>query len=191
MLNKIWAVMILCGIVTAAFTGNIAQVGISILDSSKEAVNLCITMLGIMSMWSGIIGIAAKAGVIKGLTDLIRPVLKFLFPDIPREHIANEYIASNMISNVLGLGWAATPAGLMAMKELKKLNNDSHTASVDMCTFLIINMSSLQLIPVNIIAYRSQYGSVSPSGILLAGIIATTCSTLVGTAFALIAKRAG
>ena len=116
MLNKIWAVMILCGIVTAAFTGNIAQVGISILDSSKEAVNLCITMLGIMSMWSGLIGIAAKAGVIKGLTDLIRPVLKFLFPEIPRGHIVNEYIASNMISNVLGLGWAATPAGLMAMK---------------------------------------------------------------------------
>lgn len=190
MLNKIWAVMVLCGIVVAAFTGSVGQVGISILDSSKEAVNLCITMLGIMSMWNGVINIAAKAGVIRGLTDFIRPVLKFLFPDIPRDHVANEYIASNMISNVLGLGWAATPAGLKAMKELKRLNNNSTGASADMCTFLIINMSSLQLIPVNIIAYRSQYGSVSPSGILLAGIIATACSTLAGTVFALVARRA-
>lgn len=191
MLNKIWAFMILVGIIVSAFTGSIGTVGISILDSSKEAVNLCITMLGIMSMWNGIINIAVKAGLIGGLTELIRPILKFLFPDIPREHVVNEYIASNMISNVLGLGWAATPAGLMAMKELKKLNNNDSVASVDMCTFLIINMSSLQLIPVNIIAYRSQYGSVSPSGIVLAGIIATTCSTIAGTIFALIARRAG
>ena len=191
MLNKIWAFMILTGIVVSAFAGCLGTVGISILDSSKEAVNLCITMLGIMAMWNGIINIADKAGIITGLTELIRPVLKLLFPDIPREHVVNEYIASNMISNVLGLGWAATPAGLMAMKELKKLNNNSKVASVDMCTFLIINMSSLQLVPVNVIAYRSQYGSVSPSGILLAAILATTCSTVAGTIFALVARRAG
>lgn len=189
MLNKLWAVMILAGITIAAFTGDIGQVGLSILDSSKEAVNLCITMLGIMAMWNGIICIAEKSGIIKGLTECIKPLLKFLFPEIPKDHVVNEYIASNIISNVLGLGWAATPAGLKAMKELKKLNNNSLTSSTDMCTFLIINMSSLQLIPVNIIAYRSQYGSVSPSGIVLAGIIATTFSTLAGTAFALIAGR--
>lgn len=191
MLGKIWAFMILTGIVVSAVTGCLGSVGISILDSSKEAVNLCITMLGIMAMWNGIINIADKAGIITRLTEMIRPVLKLLFPDIPRDHVVNEYIASNMISNVLGLGWAATPAGLMAMKELKKLNNNSKVASVDMCTFLIINMSSLQLVPVNVIAYRSQYGSVSPSGILLAGIIATTCSTVAGTIFALAAGRAG
>ena len=191
MLNKIWAYMILIGIVVASFTGCISDVGVTLLDSSREAVSLCITMLGIMSLWTGLMNVAKKAGVISGMTRLIMPVLKVLFPGIPSGHIVYEYIASNMISNVLGLGWAATPVGLKAMRELKKLNNDSTVASTNMCTFLIVNMSSLQLIPVNIIAYRSQYGSVSPSGILLAGIIATTCSTVAGTIFALAAGRAG
>jgi len=189
MLNKIWAVMILAGIVIASFNGKMGQVGTELIGSSREAVELCITMLGIMSLWTGLIAIAKKAGIIRGLTRGISPLLAVLFPDIPKEHIVNEYIASNMVSNVLGLGWAATPMGLKAMKELKKLNRDSDIASRDMCTFLIINMSSLQLIPVNIIAYRSQYGSVSPSGILVAAIIATTCSTAAGVIFSLIAGR--
>jgi spore maturation protein A len=94
-----------------------------------------------------------------------------------------------MIANILGLGWAATPMGLMAMKELKALNHDSEVASCDMCTLLIINISSLQLIPVNIIAYRSQYGSVNPAEILAAGLVATFCSTCVGIVFSVLARK--
>ena len=189
MLNKLWGIMILLGIVFAAFTGRIGDVGTAALDSSKEAVTLCVTMLGIMSMWTGLMNIAKKAGIIDGLTRALRPVLAFLFPGVPREHKANEYMAANMISNVLGLGWAATPVGLKAMEELKKLNQSSHIASTDMCTFLIINISSLQLIPVNIIAYRSQYGSVSPTAILGMGLAATIISTMAGVILSVVARN--
>ena len=122
MLNKLWGFMILIGILFAASTGQIAEVGTAAIDSSKEAVTLCITMLGIMSMWTGLMNIAKKAGIIDALTRALRPVLAFLFPGVPKEHKANEYMAANIISNVLGLGWAATPVGLKAMEELKTLN---------------------------------------------------------------------
>ncbi len=191
MLNKLWGFMILIGILYAACTGRIGDVGTAALDSSKEAVTLCITMLGIMSMWTGLMNIAKKAGIIDALTRGLRPVLAFLFPGVPKDHKANEYMAANMISNVLGLGWAATPAGLKAMEQLKELNHGSHIASADMCTFLIINISSLQLIPVNIIAYRSQYGSVSPTAIIGMGLLATIVSTSAGVIFSIIARKAG
>lgn len=189
MLNKLWGFMILLGILFAAAMGRIGDVGTAAIDSSKEAVTLCITMLGIMSMWTGLMNIAKKAGIIDALTRALRPVLAFLFPGVPREHKANEYMAANIISNVLGLGWAATPVGLKAMEELKKLNHGSHVASTDMCTFLIINISSLQLIPVNIIAYRSQYGSVAPTSIIGMGLVATLISTAAGVIFSVIARR--
>ena len=191
MLNKLWGLMILAGILFAAFTGRIGNVGTAAIDSSKEAVTLCITMLGVMSMWTGLMNIAKKAGIIDALTKGLRPVLAFLFPGVPEDHKANEYMAANMISNVLGLGWAATPAGLKAMEELKELNHGSHIASADMCTFLIINISSLQLIPVNIIAYRSQYGSVSPTSIIGMGLVATIISTAAGVVFSVIARKVG
>ena len=183
MLNKLWGFMILIGILFAAATGKIGEIGTAALDSSKEAVTLCITMLGIMSMWTGLMNIAKKAGIIDALTKALRPVLAFLFPGVPKEHKANEYMAANMISNVLGLGWAATPVGLKAM------DHGSHIASADMCTFLIINISSLQLIPVNIIAYRSQYGSASPASILGMGLVATIVSTAAGVIFSVIARK--
>lgn len=191
MLNKLWGFMILMGIFFAAFNGRIGQIGTAAIDSSKEAVTLCITMLGVMSMWTGLMNIAKKAGIIDALTRRLRPVLAFLFPGVPADHKANEYMAANMISNVLGLGWAATPAGLKAMEELKELNQGSHIASADMCTFLIINISSLQLIPVNIIAYRSQYGSVSPTSIIGMGLVATIISTAAGVLFSVIARKVG
>lgn len=181
--------MLLGGIIVAAFTGKVGDAGTAAIDSSKEAVMLCIAMLGVMSMWTGIMNVAKKAGLIDAMTRALRPVLRFLFPDIPREHVVNEYIAANMIANMLGLGWAATPYGLKAMEEMKELNEGSHIASPDMCTFLIINISSLQLIPVNIIAYRSQYGSVSPTSIIGMGLIATLVSTAVGVLFATMARK--
>lgn len=189
MLNKLWGIMLLGGIIVAAFTGKVGDAGTAAIDSSKEAVMLCIAMLGVMSMWTGIMNVAKKAGLIDAMTRALRPVLRFLFPDIPREHVVNEYIAANMIANMLGLGWAATPYGLKAMEEMKELNEGSHIASPDMCTFLIINISSLQLIPVNIIAYRSQYGSVSPTSIIGMGLIATLVSTAVGVLYATMARK--
>ena len=197
MLNKLWGFMILLGILFAAATGHIGDVGTAAIDSSKEAVTLCVTMLGIMSMWTGLMNIAKKAGIIDALTRGLRPVLAFLFPGVPREHKANEYMAANMISNVLGLGWAATPMGLKAMKEFAALererngNENVTKASDEMCTFLVINISSLQLIPVNVIAYRSQYGSVNPAAVVLPGLAATIVSTVVAIIFCRIMCRKG
>lgn len=190
MLNYIWGFMIIIGTVFGFLTGSINEVGNGSLQGAKEAVTLCITMLGVMSMWTGLMEIARQAGIMEKMTKALMPVIRFLFPDIPKGHIVQEYIASNMMANILGLGWAATPMGLKAMKELKTLNNNSRMASVDMCTFLIINISSLQLIPVNIIAYRSQYGSVNPSQILLTAILATIISTIVGVIYSMLARKA-
>lgn len=191
MLNKLWGIMLLAGIIVAAFTGKIGEAGTAAIDSSKEAVTLCIAMLGVMSMWTGIMNVAKKAGLIDAMTRALRPALRFLFPGVPEGHQANEYIASNIIANMLGLGWAATPYGLKAMEEMKELNRGSHIASADMCTFLIINISSLQLIPVNIIAYRSEYGSISPTSIIGMGLVATLVSTAAGVIFSVAARRFG
>ncbi|WP_343247576.1 nucleoside recognition domain-containing protein [Diplocloster hominis] len=189
MLNYLWGFMIVIGVVYGAINGKMPEVSNAALDSAQEAVTLCITMVGIMSMWVGLMEIAKDSGLIQAATKKIQPLIGFLFPDVPKDHEAREHITTNIIANFLGLGWAATPAGLKAMKSLKELNGDSKVASVDMCTFLIVNISSLQLIPVNIIAYRSQYGSVNPTSIVAPAIVATLISTIVGVAFAKIMGR--
>ena len=195
MLNYLWAGMIIIGVIYAAFSGKLPDVTNAALDSSKEAITLCITMMGVMSFWVGLMEIATEAGIIRYLSRKLRPVIRFLFPELPAKHPAEEHITTNIIANILGLGWAATPAGLRAMEELEKLEEDRRrgrlpgpgrargVASNEMCTFLIINISSLQLIPVNVIAYRSQYGSVNPAGIVGAGIVATAVSTGVAVVF--------
>ena len=188
MLNYIWAAMILIGIVYAVFTGNIEAVTDAMLDSAGEAISLCITMAGVVAFWMGLMEIAKESGLIEKLTTGVMPLLRLLFPRIPKGHPAMEYIAINVIANVLGLSWACTPAGLKAMEALAQLeaergseaylessedrkkelvdcseeteSKDIRIASNEMCTFLILNISSLQLLPINIIAYRRQYGSV-------------------------------
>ncbi len=189
MLNYIWGLMIVIGIIVAALTGKIPELTDQILDSAKEAISLLIVMLGVVSMWNGVMKIAEESGLVEGITKKISPIIKFLYPKLPEESKAKKYIAANMVANFLGLGWASTPTGLMAFQELDKLNNNSKIASHEMCTFLIINISSLQLIPINMIAYRSQYGSLNPTGIILPGIIATVFSTIVGVAFAKVMSR--
>ena len=185
MLNYLWAGMMLVGILWAAFHGNMGSVTDSMLASAKEAVNLAIAMLGVMSFWCGVLKIGEEAGLLRSMTEKMKPVIRFLFPNLPLDHPATEHISTNMIANILGLGSAATPAGLRAMEELLNLEKERGnsrrllSASDEMCTFLIINISSLQLIPVNVIAYRSQYGSINPVGIVGAGIVATSISTMI------------
>jgi spore maturation protein A len=184
MLNYIWGFMIIVGILFGALNGTIPDITDAALNSAKDAVTLCITMTGVMSLWVGLMEIAKNTGLISSITKKIQPFIDFMFPNIPKGHIAREHISTNIIANVLGLGWAATPAGLKAMEALQELNKGRKTASTEMCTFLIINISSLQLIPVNVIAYRSQYGSVNPVGIVGPALLATICSTLAGILFA-------
>ena len=193
-MNALWAGMMLMAIIYGTFHGTIPAVTQAALDSAKEAVSLCNTMLGILSFWMGLMQVGSASGLIGRMTRGIRPVLRWLFPRIPEDHPALEQIAVNCIANVLGLGWAATPAGLKAMEELSELEKKRRAypagvASDEMCTFLILNISSLQLIPVNIIAYRSQYGSVNPTLIVGPAIVATMVSTAVAVVFCRIMQK--
>ena len=183
MLNILWVIMIAGGIFFAAFHGTMGQITESFISSSTEAVNLCIFMLGVIGVWNGMMEIAVKSGLMKKIAKTMYPFIHWLFPDIPPRHKANEYIAANMAANILGLGWAATSAGLKAMRELQKLEEGGGRASDMMCAFLVLNISSLQLVPINMIAYRSQYGSVNPAAVVLPAICATMISTIAGIVF--------
>ena len=198
MLNYIWSGMLFLGIIWGAFHGRLAQVTEGALNAAGEAVTLSITMLGIVVFWNGILEIGSRAGLVEQLSEKMRPALKFLFPDLPPDCEAARQICVNFIANILGLGWAATPAGLKAMKELEKVEEERRkekvakrtihavskgTASNEMCTFLIINISSLQLIPVNMIAYRSRYGSRMPMAIVGPALVITLVTTLVAVVF--------
>ncbi len=194
MLNYLWGAMLMLGIFYASCAGTLGALGEGLLDASKEAIDLCLYMLGAVGFWNGLMEIAKDAGLIDKLTKLIQPILHFLFPDVPEGDETLTHISTNMIANMLGLGWAATPSGLKAMQGLARLKLKSdmyaaNTASNDMCMFLIINISSLQLIPMNMIAYRSQYGSVSSTVIAGPALVATTVSTLAAVLFGLTHRR--
>jgi len=189
-MDYLWAGMLLIGILYGALTGNIMKVSDAALSSAGEAIQLCITTAGVLTLWTGLMEIAKTSGMITSAARVIRPLISFLFPDLPENHPAAEHISLNFIANFLGLNWGATPAGLKAMEELADLEKErgnpayiDHTskipraASNEMCTFLIMNISSLQLIPINIIAYRSQYGSVNPTAVVGPAIVATAAST--------------
>lgn len=223
MLNALWSLLLLLGIGYGLITGQAAAVTAAILDGASDAIELCLTMFGIIALWSGVMEIGERAGLVEKLAKKMKPLLHFLFPRIPDSHPSLRYIAVNFVANILGLGWAATPAGLKAMESLAGLeqsrrtetqvemidtNSDrkqaqkalgetknaqsrrkkpyampNGTASNEMCTFLILNVSSLQLIPVNMIAYRAQYGSQNPAAIVGPGILATAVSTLTAVLF--------
>lgn len=201
-MNYLWAAMIIIGVVYGAFTGRMMDVTNAALDSAKDAVTLCITMLGVMSFWTGLMEIASRAGIIEMASRKMKPLIRYLFPGIPEGHPASEHITTNFIANFLGLGWAATPAGLRAMEALEKLEEERRLGRVgrckavpkgmankEMCNFLILNISSLQLIPVNVIAYRSQYGSVNPTAIVGPAIVATMVSTVVAVVICKVVDR--
>ena len=180
-MNYLWGSMILIGIIYGTVTGHLEEVSEAAIQSSKEAVSLCVVMAGVTALWVGMMRIAEKSGLLEAMEQRMQPVLNFLFPEIPGNHPSRKSIATNLLANVLGLGWAATPYGLKAMaalREWQKENGETgNVASTDMCTFLIINISSLQLIPVNIIAFRTEYGSVTPTAIVGPAILATAIST--------------
>lgn len=191
MLNAIWGFFLIGGILTGAFLGRMDLVTNAVIDGGRNAVELAFTMAGVVAVWSGILKIAEKGGMIDALAEKMEPFLDFLFPEVPRGHAARRYISANFAANFLGLGWAATPAGLLAMEELAKLNGKTGRASNAMCMFLVVNMSSLQLVTVNILAYRAEYGSAAPAEIMGAGIAATLGTTLVGILLAKILEGRG
>lgn len=178
MVNYIWVGMTIIGLVFAAVNGTMSEVNEAVFKGAQEAVTLCIGLISILVFWLGMMRIAENAGLLEKLANSFRPLITRLFPDIPPGHPAMGYILSNMMANVFGLGNAATPLGIKAMEELKRLNGGKDSASRSMITFLAINTSSITLIPTTVIAIRITYDSASPTEIVGPTLIATCISTI-------------
>ncbi|MDR6998598.1 nucleoside recognition domain-containing protein [Neobacillus niacini] len=176
MVNYIWVGMTIIGIVFALINGKMEDVNKAIFSGAQDAVTLCIGLISILVFWLGMMRIAQEAGLLEKLSKLFTPLVKRLFPEVPVNHPAMGYILSNMISNMFGLGNAATPLGIKAMEELKKLNGGKNSASRSMVTFLAINTASITIIPTTVIAIRMTYNSASPTEIVVPTLIATILS---------------
>lgn len=176
MVNLIWLIMLVSGILVSAFKGNIEQVTTSALQAAEVGIEVAIYLMGIMSLWLGLMKIAEKAGLVKSLARITSPVLRRLFPSLKPESPAFGAIVMNLCANILGLGNAATPFGLKAMEELQKENSDPSTASPAMITFLALNTSCITIIPATIIGVRMKAGSINPTEIIGTTIFATGCA---------------
>ena len=180
MINVIWFLLIVIGIVYGLLTNNIEVINKTIIDSTKISLDMLMKIFPVLSLWMGLTKIAEKSGLLNKLSLKLSPLLTKIFPEIPKGHESFSLIASNIVSNIFGLGSAATPFGLKAMNSLQKLNKNKDTASRSMITFLVINTSGLTLIPTTIISLRMMYKSTNPTAIVFACIISTLCATIGG-----------
>lgn len=180
MVGYIWAFLIGIGIFYSLLSGNINVINESILNNAAEALDLILSLLPVIVLWTGILKIAELSGLLDKFSTLLHPLLSKLFPDVPKNNKALGYISSNIAANMLGLGSAATPAGLKAMNELQKINPQKDTATTPMITFLILNTAGVTLIPTTILALRVAYNSSAPGEIIVPAIIATACSSIAG-----------
>ncbi len=180
MLNIIWPIFIIISFGYAIFSGNLGKLNESIFSSTSESVNLSISLLGTICLWNGIMQIASKTTIIDKLTKMLRPLMRWLFPDINENSNVHKEISMNMVANILGLGNAATPLGLKAMKSMQKENKNKNTLTNSMITFIVINTASIQIIPTTVIAIRSSMGSNNPTSIIFTVWIATICAAVAG-----------
>ncbi len=178
MVNIIWVAMALIGIVYGAIHGTIQDVNVAVFNGAKEAVTICIGLISILVFWLGLMKIAEQSGLMKKIASIFKPVVRLIFPDVPENHPALGYIVSNMVANMFGLGNAATPMGIKAMEELKKLNNNKEEASRSMVTFLAMNTAGITLVPATVISIRMTYASKSPGEIIGATFLASLLSTI-------------
>lgn len=178
MINWIWLFLIIVGIITAAIQGNMNAINNAVIKGAQTGVTVTFGLISILVFWLGLMKIAEKSGLLDLISRLMRPVISWLFPDIPRDHPAIGYIISNMTANLFGLGNAATPMGIKAMQELQTLNHNKEKASPAMSTFLALNTASITIIPTTVIAIRATYGSANPTEIVGTTILATTISTI-------------
>ena len=180
MLNILWPIFIIISFAYAIFSGNVDKLNESIFSSTSESVNLCISLLGTICLWNGIMQIANKTSIIDRLTNLLKPAMNFLFPELKQEKEIQKEISLNVIANILGLGNAATPLGLKAMKSMQKKNPKKDTLTNSMITFIVLNTASLQIIPTTVIAIRSSMNSKHPTSIVFPVWIATICAAIAG-----------
>lgn len=180
MVNYIWAFFIIVGILYSFLVGNTDIINTEIISSASSSINMILTILPIMCLWLGLMNIAKESGMLDIMSKKISPVIKILFPEIPKNHEVLGLISSNIIMNMLGLGNAATPFGLKAMKSMQSLNKNKDAASRSMITFLVINTASVTIIPTTVISFRLINGASNPADIVLASIITTVLSCLFG-----------
>ncbi len=178
MLNKIWPLFLIISFIYAIFSGRLPETNNSIFESTASAVNLCLTLLGTMCLWCGIIKIAMKTTIIDKLIKLFKPLLKKLFPEISENDEVHKEISMNIIANLLGLGNAATPLGLKAMRSLQKNNKNKKELSNSMAMLIVLNTASIQIIPTTVIAIRNSLGSIEPTKMLVPIWIATICAAI-------------
>ncbi|WP_059106038.1 nucleoside recognition domain-containing protein [Shouchella shacheensis] len=178
MINVIWAVMLIVGLVYAAINGTMNEVTEGVFTGAKEAVTICIGLISVLTFWLGLMRIAEMAGMLKGLAKLMNPIARRVFPDVPKDHPAMGYILSNMTANVFGLGNAATPMGIKAMEQLKDLNGGKDEASRPMITLLALNTACLTLVPTTVISIRMSYNSLAPTEIVSTTIVASGCAMI-------------
>ncbi|OJF16694.1 MAG: spore maturation protein [Bacillaceae bacterium G1] len=178
MINYIWAFMFIVGLGYAAWNGKMEAVNRAIFKAAEEGVTLSLGLIFILIFWLGVMKIAEASGLLSAVSKLFKPLLKRLFPDIPEDHPAMGYIVTNTVSNMFGLGNAATPMGIKAMEALKRLNRNRPTASRSMVTLLALNTSGFTLIPTTVIAVRMKYGAAEPTDIVVPTLLATAVGTL-------------
>lgn len=179
-MSIVWFLLLALGLAVAAIDGNVAGFTKGALDGATNAVTLAIGLTGTLALWLGLLRIAEQAGLTEKLAHVVRPVMRRLFPDVPPEHPAMTAMVLNVAANALGLGNAATPMGLKAMEELQSLNERRDTATDAMVLFLVINTSSVQLIPATVVALRAGAGAANPTDIVGPTLLATLVSTVIG-----------
>ncbi len=180
MLNSIWPIFIIVSIAFAMVTGNIDKINSSIFESASTAVELTITMLGTMCLWSGIMEVAANTSIIDKILKLLRPILKRLFPKVEKDSKEYKEMCMNIVANLLGLGNAATPLGLKAMQTLQQKNNNKKALTDTMAMFIVLNTASLQIIPTTVISIRASLNSTDPTKIIVPVWIATISAAVAG-----------
>ncbi len=180
MINKIWFFMIAIGVLTSVIRGNLSAINDVVLKNTQEAVVFAIGLTGIMATWLGLMKIAEKSGLINSVSNVLNPLIRLVFPGVPKNHPAINAMVMNMVANMFGAGNSATALGLKAMEELQDLNFRKRTATNAMAMFLVINMSSIQLIPLTVLKIRADAGSINPTEVIATTLIATSISTVVG-----------
>ena len=182
MLNIIWPIFIIISYIFAIITGNTDKVNNAVFSYTETAVKLTITLLGTMCLWNGLMEIAANTKLINTINKILNPIINFLFPDSRNDQKIHEEISMNITANMLGLGNAATPLGLKAMKSMQEKNENKDRLTDDMATFIILNTASIQIIPTTVISIRMSLGSFEPTKIIFAVWFSTICAAIVGIA---------
>lgn len=180
LLNIVWPIFIVISFTFAIFSGNLDALNTSIFESTQEAMTLCITLLGTMCLWNGIMKIASETTLMKKLTHLLTPIIHFLFPELKEDTETKNVISMNIVANILGLGNAATPLGIKAMKAMQEKNENKEVLTNSMATLIVLNTASIQIIPTTVIAIRSSLESCNPTSIIFPVWVATICAAVAG-----------